>query len=129
MKAFSVVLIASALASAALAEGNPSQRCGVFQTKVEQTLSVTSSCSDALYKRRDADEASALCKSAVAVGGEAIDMLKEFRGAPGEFASTACSATERRPTVAKLFAANAWQINALTFLVRGGAEPGQFAAN
>lgn len=126
--ALSVGLMLVAFNTAAAQESGAS-RCGDFQNKAMRTMRITQSCSEALYDRRDREEANVLCISAVNVGGEAIDMLREFAATPERFANTACSAAERRPVVLKLQAANEWQIKALTRLQSGGAEPGRFAAN
>jgi hypothetical protein len=117
-----------AFTTAAAQESGASQ-CGLFQAKVAQTERVMRSCSEALYDRRDTEEAQALCQSAGAPADEAVALLREFGANPARFANTACSPEERRPLVLKLQAANAWQIKALTLFQSGGAGPGRFAAN
>lgn len=131
MKAVATLVAASLLASAGIASAQetPAGKCGLFQVKVAQAVRVTRSCSEALYVRRDAEEAQALCQSAGAPSDQAVALLKEFGAEPASFANTACSADQLRPTVLRLQAANEWQIKALTLFESGGAEPGRFAAN
>jgi len=107
MRTAAIALTLALLAASTAQATEAWEDCAAFQNETAATIRAVKSCSDAVYLRRDVEEADAVCKGADAISAVAADRYQALKADPADKERASC-ALEHRAQAIKLVAALDW---------------------